>query len=94
MHPILNDEQILELCQMAIVQDESKFEGYAGEFLTYYVMQNAPADISDEELHARVTDLIVDGIGKSLVKKGLLNYSFGPDEDFELADDYCGDIEM
>lgn len=93
-HPILNDEQILELCQMAIVEDESRFEGYAGEFLTYYAMKNAPKDISDAELHNRVTMLMAEGIGNSLVRKGLLHYSFGPDGDFGLSDDFDGDIEM
>lgn len=94
MHPVLNDEQILELCQIAIVEDESRFEGYAGEFLTYYVMKNAPADISDVDLYNKVTMLMAEGIGNSLVKKGFLNYGFGPDGGLELVDDYDGDIEM
>lgn len=94
MHPILNDEQILELCQIAIVEDESRFEGYAGEFLTYYAMKNAPADISNAELHNRVTMLMAEGIGNSLVKKGFLDYGFGPEGGLELANDYDGDIEM
>ncbi len=94
MHPVLNDEQILELCQIAIVEDESRFEGYAGEFLTYYVMKNAPADISDVDLYNKVTMLMAEGIGNSLVKKGFLNYGFGPDGGLELVDDYDGGIEM
>ncbi len=94
MHQVLNDEQILELCQMAIVEDESRFEGYAGEFLTYYAMKNAPADISNEDLSKKVADLMAEGIGHSLVRKGLLHYGFGPDGGLELADGYDGDIEM
>lgn len=94
MHPILNDEQILELCQMAIVEDESRFEGYAGEFLTYYAMKNAPADISNEDLSKKVAELMAEGVGHSLVRKGLLHYSLESDNGFELVDDYDGDIEM
>mgnify|MGYP003502363878 CR=1 FL=1 len=94
MHPILNDEQILELCQMAIVQDESRFEGYAGEFLTYYAMKDSPEGISDAELHNKVTMLMAEGIGNSLVKKGLLQYSLESDNGLELIDDYDGDTEM
>ncbi len=94
MHPILNDEQILELCQMAIVQDETRFEGYAGEFLTYYAMKNAPEGISDAELYNKVTMLMAEGIGNSLVKKGFLDYGFGPEGGLELADDYDGSTEM
>lgn len=94
MHPILNDEQILELCQMAIVQDETRFEGYAGEFLTYYAMKNAPADISNEDLRDKVAELMAEGIGHSLVRKGLLQYSLESDNGLELIDDYDGDTEM
>lgn len=93
-HPVLNDEQILELCQMAIVEDESRFEGYAGEFLTYYAMKNAPEGISDAELYNKVTMLMAEGIGNSLVKKGLLQYSPESDNGLELIDDYDSDIEM
>jgi len=94
MHPILNDEQILELCQIAIVQDGSRFEGYAGEFITYYVMKNSSTDISNEDLSIKVADLIAEGIGHSLVRKGLLDYTFGPHGGLELADDFDGDTEM
>lgn len=69
---ILNDEQILELCLIAISYDGTLVEDYPGEFLTYYVIKNSPKELSNEEIADQVSDLIVSNIMAALAKKGYL----------------------
>lgn len=69
---ILNDEQILELCLIAVTNNGALLEDYPGEFLTYYVIKNSPKELSNEELADQVSDLIVSNMLAALTKKGYL----------------------
>lgn len=69
---ILNDEQILELCLIAIAYDQTLVEDYPGEFLTYYVIKNSPKELSNEEIADQISDLIISNIMATLVKNGYL----------------------
>lgn len=75
-HPMITDEQILELCQIAIVDDESRFEGYAGEFLTYYAIKISDKELSPEELRDKVAQLVFDGYTSFLTKEGFIDYNY------------------
>lgn len=69
---ILNDEQILELCLIAVSHNGALLEDYPGEFLTYYVMRTAKKEMTNEEIADKVSDLICSHIMESLARKGYL----------------------
>lgn len=73
---ILNDEQILELCLIAIGHNGLLLDEYPGEFLTYYLIKNSPKELSNEEIADQISDLIASHVMESLVKKGYLEASF------------------
>ena len=76
---VLNDEQILELCLIAIGHNGLLLEEYPGEFLTYYLIKNSPKELSSEEIMDQISDLITTHAMESLVKKGYLEASFDED---------------
>ena len=76
---VLNDEQILELCLIAIGHNGLLLEEYPGEFLTYYLIKNSPKELSSEEIMDQISDLITIHAMESLVKKGYLEASFDED---------------
>lgn len=80
---ILNDEQILELCLIAIGHNGLLLDEYPGEFLTYYLIKNSPKELSNEEIVEQMSDLITAHAMESLVKKGYLEASF--DEDGKIS---------
>lgn len=69
---ILNDEQILELCLIAVSHNGALIEDYPGEFLTYYVIKNSPKELSNEEIADQISDLICSHVMESLARKGYL----------------------
>lgn len=77
---VLNDEQILELCLIAVGHDISLLESYPGEFLTYYTLKNAHKEMSDDEIAEYISDLIVSHTMESLVRGGHLQAHFEDDE--------------
>ena len=73
---ILNDEQILELCLLAIQQDPERIDDFPGEFLTYYVIKLVGEDMSNHEVAIKINELIAAYELNSLVVKGYLNVDF------------------
>lgn len=76
---ILNDEQILELCLIAIGHNGLLLDEYPGEFLTYYVLRTAQKEMSNEDVAEAISDLITAHAMESLVKNGYLEASFDED---------------
>lgn len=69
---ILNDEQILELCLIAVAHNGALLEDYPGEFLTYYVLRTAQKEMTNEEVADQISDLICSHVMESLARKGYL----------------------
>lgn len=74
---ILNDEQVLELCLLAIQQKPEMVDNFPGEFLTYYVIKLMGGEnMSDYEVAIKINELIAGFELNSLVDKGFLAASF------------------
>lgn len=73
---ILNNEQILNLCLMAISINPEMIDSFPGEFLTYYVMKNTGKELSNEEIAFGISKLITGYDLNSLVNKGYLEANF------------------
>ena len=77
---ILNDEQILELCLIAISHDDKMVDSFPGEFLTYYVIKlMGGEEMSDYEVALTINELIAKRELTSLVDKGYLTVGFDDD---------------
>lgn len=81
---ILNDEQILELCLIAIGHNGLLLDEYPGEFLTYYLIKNSPKGLSNEEIADQMSDLIASHVMESLVRKGYLEPIIDEDANISL----------
>lgn len=69
---LLNNEQILELCLIAVAHNVELLKDYPGEFLTYYVIKNSTKELSDDEIADQISDLICSHVMESLTRKGYL----------------------
>lgn len=77
---ILNDEQILELCLMAIQHKPEMIDSFPGEFLTYYVIKTMGGDeMSDYEVAVAMNELIANNVLASFVESGHLTVGFDED---------------
>lgn len=69
---MLNDEQMLEVCLIAYDHEPELFEGFVGEFITYYVLKYGDQNMSDDELRDKISDLVIQFTLRRLCEKGLL----------------------
>ena len=70
---MLNREQQLELILDYISHDMSRFEGFAGEALVFYVITEFPELLSDEEVTSKCNELLVNYNIASLHSKDLID---------------------
>lgn len=71
---ILNDQHLLELCLSYICEDISRFNGFAGEYLTAYAIKyytGSNGELTEEELNGKVNLLLAEYTLHSLVEMGL-----------------------
>jgi hypothetical protein len=76
---MLNEEQMLEVCLIAYDHEPELFEGYVGEYITYYAIKSCKSDVSDEELRDKIRQLIVDFTLRRLCEKGLVEATLEDD---------------
>lgn len=76
---MLNEEQMLEVCLIAYDHEPELFEGYVGEFITYYALKSFGKDVSDVELRNRISQLVVDFTLRRLCEKGLIDATLEDD---------------
>jgi hypothetical protein len=81
----MNEEQILELCIIAVNDYPEMMEGYAGEFLTYYALTQLGMEATNEELSLYITDLCTSYTLGLLVNKGLIECNFDEDGNPEYS---------
>ena len=74
---ILNDEQILELCLIAISVNPEMVDSFPGEFLCYYVIKSCGREgMTSDEIAITMNELIAGHELNSLVNKGYLEADF------------------
>lgn len=70
---MLNKEQQLELILDYISNDISRFDGFAGEALVYYVSTECPELLTDDEVAEKCNQMIIDHSIASLFTKDLID---------------------
>lgn len=76
---MLNEEQMLEVCLIAYDHEPELFEGYVGEFITYYALRSCGPNASDEELRDKISQLIVEFTLRRLCEKGVVEATLEDD---------------
>lgn len=76
---MLNEEQMLEVCLIAYDHEPELFEGYVGEFITWYALKQCKPDVSDEELRDKISEIVVGFTLRRLCEKGVVEATLEDD---------------
>ena len=82
---VINDEQLLNLALNHVCErDEDKIDPVAEQICIFYAMKQLKDEQSyeptDEEIHKRYSDMVVEKLIEQLTDKGLVEVDFGHDE--------------
>lgn len=93
---MLNQEQLLELILEYLSVDSSRYEGFAGEALVYYVMTNYPELKTDQEITDKCNELMINQTLEKLHAKNLIDVNVNDDgeEVYTITDKGKDELEL